>query len=219
MVATLMGAGLDERALVAESGGCQAEVTAKMIEGLAANVPQLDVLEVMPDALVRVQVRGVAGERLQADALRSALSEEVLDRLAAMDRCAVPDDQELAGDVPQQVFEEADDVRALVGALLDEHQQPPRRGDAADDRQVVAAQRQTQDRRLPARGVGPDGPGQQVEAGLVDPDDGPPLLVRPFFRAGQRSVYHASIAASLRWLARRIGFWTLQPAARRSLPT
>ena len=101
---------------MAESGGGEPEVAAEVREGLAAEVPQLDVLEVAPDALVRVQVRGVAGERLQADALGPAGGQEVLDRLAAMDRRAVPEDQELAGDVAEQVLEEADDVRALVGA-------------------------------------------------------------------------------------------------------
>ena len=204
---------------MAESGDGKPEVAAEMVDGRAAEVPQLDVLEVLPDALVRVEVRGVAGELLQADALGGALHQEVLDRLATVDRGAVPEDQELAGDVPQQVLEEADDVRALVGVLLDEHQQASRRGDAADDRQVIAAQRRAQDRGLAARGVGPDGAGQQVEGGLVDPDDGAPLPIGPLFSAGQRSAYQASIAASSRWLARRTGFCTLHPAARRSFPT
>ena len=61
---------------------------------------------------------------------------------------------------------------------------------------------QAEDGRLPARGVGPDRAREQVEARFVDPDDGPPLLVSPLFRAGQRSVRQASIAASFRWLAR-----------------
>src|SRR5881227_2818202 len=110
-----------------------------MWETLAADVTQLDALEVLPDALIRVEVRGVAGELLQADAAGAALGQEVLDRLAAMDGSAIPDDQELAGDVAQEVLQEADDVRALVGMVLHQHEQAPRRGDAADDRQMVAA--------------------------------------------------------------------------------
>ena len=219
MVAALSDAALDDGPPVAEASGGEAEVAPQVWQVLAADVAQLDVLEVGPDALVRVQVRGVAGELLQADASGAALGQEVLDRLPAVDRGAIPEHQELAGDAAEQMLQEADDVRALVGALLDQHQQPTRRGAAADDGQVVAAQRQPADGRLPARGVGPDGTGQEVEAGFVDPDDGPSLLVGPLFRAGQRSVSQASIAASFRWLARVIGFWTLQPAARRSLPT
>jgi len=191
----------------------------EMGEALAADVAQLDALEVVPDALVRVEVGSVAGELLEADAASTALGQEVLDRLAAMDRSAVPDDQELAGDVAQQMLEEAHDVRALVGMLLYVQEQAAVRGDAADDRQVVAAQGQTEDRRLPAWGVGPDRTREEIEARFVDPDDGPTLLVGPLFRAGQRSVRQASTAASFRWLARSIGFCTLQPAARRSLPT
>jgi hypothetical protein len=219
MVAALPNAALDDVPLVAEAGGSEPELASQMREILAADVAQLDVLEVGPDALVGVQVRRVAGESLQLEAPGCPLGQEVLDRLATMDRGAVPQDQELAGKVPQQVLQEADDIRALVGLLLHLHQQPPVLGNAADDRQVIAAQRQAEDRRLAAWGVGPDGAGQQVEAGLVDPDDSPTFLFRPFLRAGQRSVRHTSIAASFRWLARWTGFCTLQPAARRRLPT
>jgi len=219
MVAALPNAALDDGPPVAKTSGGESEVVSQVREVQAADVAQLDVLEVAPEAFVRVQIGGVAGELLQADAPGAALGQEVLDRLAAMDRRAVPEHQEFAGDVAEQVLEEAHDVRALIRPLLHEHQQPAIRGDAADDRQVIAAQRQAEDRRLAARGVGPDGAGQQVEAGLVDPDGGSTFLFGPLFRAGQRSVRQASIAASLRWLARWTGFWTLQPAARRRVPT
>jgi hypothetical protein len=204
---------------VSEAGRGEAEVASEMGEGLAADVAQLDMLEIVPDPFVRVEVRSVPGERLQADAAGTALGQEVLDRLATVDRCAVPDDQQLARDVAEQMLEEADDVRALIRLLLHEHQQPTSRGDATDNRQMIPAQRQSEDGCLATWSVGSDGTGEQIEARLVDPDDGSSLLVGPLFRAGQRSVRQASIAASLRWLARVMGFCTLQPAARRSLPT
>src|SRR5687768_8163213 len=118
-----------------------------MREVLAADIAHLDALEVVPDALVRVQIWSVAGELLQADAAGTAPGEEVLDRLAAMDGSTVPDDQELTGDVAEEMLEEADDVRALVGMILHQHEQAPLRRDAADDRQVVVAQREAEDRR------------------------------------------------------------------------
>lgn len=204
---------------MAETGSGEAEVTSELSEVLAADIAQLDALEVVPDALVRVQIWSVAGELFQADAAGTTLGQEVLDRLAAMDGSTIPDDQEFAGDVAEEMLEEADDVRALVRVLLDQHEQASLRRDAADDRQVVAAQREAEDGCLPAWGVGPDRAREEVEARFVDPDDGPAFLVGPLFRAGQRSVRQASIAASFRWLARSIGFCTLQPAARRSLPT
>jgi len=58
---------LDDGAFVAEPGGSEAEVTSEMGEILAADVAQFDALEVVPDALVGVEVRGVAGELFQAD--------------------------------------------------------------------------------------------------------------------------------------------------------
>ena len=204
---------------MAKAGGGEAEVASEMSEVLAADVAQLDALEVAPDALIRVEVRGVPGELLQADTAGAALGQEILDRLATVDRCAVPDDQELAGDLTEEVLEDAHAIRALVRAFLHQPEQAPRRGDTAADRQVVAAQRAAEDRRLPAWGVGPDRAWEEVAARFVDPDDGPAFLVSPLFRAGQRSVRQASMAAAVRWLARAIGVCTLQPAARRSLPT
>ncbi len=204
---------------MAKAGGGEAKVASELGEILAADVAQLHALEIAPDALVRVEVWSVARERLQADTSGATLSQEVLDRLATMDRGPIPDDQELAGDVAEQMLEKAHDIRALIGVLLHEHQQPARWSDATDNRQVITAQRQPEDGCLAARSVGPDGPGEQVEARLIDPDDGSPLLVSPLFRAGQRSVRQASMAASFRWLARWTGFCTLQPAARNTLPT
>jgi hypothetical protein len=219
MVPAFPHAALDDVPLVAEASGGETKLTSEVREVLAADVAQLDVLEVGPDALVGVQIWSVAREPLQLEPAGGSLGQEVLDRLAAMDRCTIPDDQELAGDVAEQMLEKADDVWALVRSLLHLQEQPPVRSDATDDREVIPAQRQSEDGCLAAWGIGPDGGREQVEAGLVDPDDGSPLLVSPLFRAGQRSVRHASIAASFRWLARWTGFWTLQPAARKRLPT
>jgi hypothetical protein len=219
LIAAFTSAGLDDGAFVTEAGGGESEVVSKVGERLTADIAQLDALEVVPDALIRVEVRGVSGELLQADASGAAVSQEVLDRLAAMDGGTVPDDQQLARDLAEQMLEEAHDIRARVRVILHEHEQTTRRRDAADDGQMVVGQGQTEDGSLPPGGVGADSAGEQVEARFVDPDDGSPLLVSPFFRAGQRSVCQASIAASFRWLARSIGFWTLQPSARRSLPT
>lgn len=194
-------------------------MASEMGEVLAANVAQFDPLEVVPDALVRIEVWGVAGELLQADAVGSTLGQEVLDRLATMDGSTIPDDQELAGNMSEQVLEEADDIRTLVRVVLHAHEQLTGRRDATDHGQMIAAQWETEDGCLATRGVGANRPGEEVEARFIDPDDGSPLLVSLLFRAGQRSVRQSSMVASFRWLARVIGFCTLQPAAHRSLPT
>ena len=68
---------------MAEPGGGEAQVLSELGEVLAAEVSEFDVFEVVPDALVRIQFWGVAGEPLQADALGSTLGQEVLDRPAS----------------------------------------------------------------------------------------------------------------------------------------
>ena len=74
-------------------------------------------------------------------------------RLAAMDRRAIPDHQQLACDLAQQQAQEPHDIFAAIGMVLHLHQQPPIRRDATDGRQMVARQLDPQYRRLPD--VGP----------------------------------------------------------------
>src|SRR5947207_15016304 len=81
---------------------------------------------------------------------------------------------------------------------------------------MTAPARHTQERGLPARVVRADRGRQQVAAGIVDPEDQPALFLGTLFRVGQRSAYQAAMAASSRWVARRIGRCTLQPTARSS---
>jgi hypothetical protein len=65
---------------------------------------------------------------------------------------------------------------------------------------MVAGQRDAQQRGLASGSPGPHRHGQEIEAGLIYPDDGPPLLGGFCSRAGQRSCYQAAIAASSRCL-------------------
>jgi hypothetical protein len=74
---------------------------------------------------------------------------------------------------------------------------------------MVVGERYAQDRRLPARRPGPHYQGQQIEAGLVYPDDGAPFGGRFFSRAGHRSCHQAAMAASSRCVARSTGRCTL----------
>ena len=109
----------------------------------------------------------------------------------------------------QQHAQEAHDIVGAVGLVLGLQEQPPVGGDAADGRQVVVGERHAQQWRLPAGRPGAHGHGQQIEARLVYPDDGAPLVGGFFSRAGQRSRHQAWMAASLRWVARATGRWTL----------
>ena len=104
----------------------------------AAHVPQFDAFEIGPDALVRVEIGCVAWQLLQLEPFGSTLSQEVFDRLTAMDRRPIPEHQELAGQVSQEVAQEQHHIWTAEGVILDLQQQAPTRRDAADDRQMVA---------------------------------------------------------------------------------
>src|SRR5574341_1884651 len=116
--------GMDEMRFVPETGDGLAKFEAKMSKVKTATVTQFNMLEIAPDPFIRVEVRGIAGQALQMDALGSTLSEEIADVGAAMSRQAIPDDQQLAGEMPQQMLEEAHEIGAFEGAFLGQGEQP-----------------------------------------------------------------------------------------------
>jgi len=77
---------VDDPALVAEPSHGQVQGVAQMLQRGATVVAQLDPLQVVPDALVRIQVRRIPWQDLEVEAGGSAIGQEVLDRLAGVDR-------------------------------------------------------------------------------------------------------------------------------------
>src|SRR4051794_4076658 len=107
----------DDVPLVAKSSGSQAQVLLQVIQVGAAHVPQLHVVEVRPDAFVWVEVRRVARQLLKAESLGRTLGQKGLDRSAAMNR-TVPDHQQLAWNVSQQMLKEVDYLRTAERVIL-----------------------------------------------------------------------------------------------------
>ena len=176
-VAALGDAATEDLALVAEPLDGQAQFKPQLVQIGAAEVAQLDVLEIVPDALVGIQVRGVARQLRQLEARRRALRQEVLDGLSAMDRRPIPDHEHLARNLAQQMAQKLDDLGTPKRALADLEEQPPLVGEAADDGEMVAGTGHPEDRCLTSRSVGTHQARQQIEAGLVYPDDGTPLAL------------------------------------------
>ncbi len=192
----------------------EAEFPPQLIHVLAAPVLQFASLQEIPDTLVGVEVGRGGGQALEVQALGRARREEVLDRLAVMNRRTVPDHQQLAAHLAHQLAEEGHDRRPADGLVLHMGTHPSVRGHGADHRAMVVRQRGAQDRRLSHGGGGTGDERQQREPGLVYEADGA-LLGRGFAPgAGQVSSRHARTFASSRWLARWIGFWTLSPSFR-----
>ena len=71
-----------------------------------------------------------------------------MDSFATVDWRAIPDYQELTGDLAQDMLEKANHVRSLESAFLLHHQQLTFRSDATNYREMVAAQVLSQNWRL-----------------------------------------------------------------------
>jgi len=101
MVARLSDACLDHGALVAQPLLRAAQRQSQRSQVLAAEIGEFDALEMVPDALVRMKLGRIARQMLQMKTLGGSLAQEVLDGLPAMDRRAIPDDQQLAAYLAQ----------------------------------------------------------------------------------------------------------------------
>src|SRR5258708_10757500 len=209
MVTTLCDACPQDRALMAQALVASTKRHTQIEEIGAAAVAQFDPLEIVPQPFDRIEFGRVAGQLLQVQACGRTAGEVVLDGMGAMKWCAVQDDEELAADLTQQPAQEAHDIGAAIGMVLRLHKEAPVRGESADRGQVVVRQRHAQDGRVPTGRPGPHGHRQEVEAGLIYPDDGAPLLDRFFSKAGHRSCHQAAMPVSSRCVARSRGRWTL----------
>src|SRR5260221_2575990 len=98
MVAALRNARLQDVPLVAQTLFATAQRQAQRGQISTAAVAQFDALEVVPPPFDRSELGRIAGQLLQMEALGRTAGEVVLDRLAAMNGCPVPDDQQLATD-------------------------------------------------------------------------------------------------------------------------
>ena len=177
---------------------------------MANHISQFDMLQLLPDAFVWVKIRRVARQPFQVDR-SGGLGQQRFDRFVMMDRCAIPNDQQSAAQLALQVLQEAHRIPAFECSRLHRHQQLACAGYPADHREMIARQRYPQNWRLSTRGVTAHPARQQVETGLVYPDDDSSFALALFLSAGQRSLYQAAITASSRWLARMIGFCGVQP--------
>ena len=175
------------------------------------------VLTVRPDVLHRIQFGRIRREvlRLQATFL---VADELLRNFAAVARKPIPNQQDVAINVAEQVFEELDDLLGLDGLFEDLKIEIPE-GDAGDDGQGLPVEVELEYRRLPSRRPGAPPMRPLAQAAFVYEDDRPALFLGFFLISGQRLCFHSSINASFRSKARPTGCCTLQFNCRRMRQT
>lgn len=168
----------------------------------------------MPRGFDRIEFRCVGGQFLQMQA--RVLVAELMQALPVVDRRTVPDDDDMAAKMFEQVPEKVLNLiaRDVLRVKPEVEPKPPAfRADrqAADDRDPGVVVAVPDDRGLthPRPGT-PDG-GDQHEARFVGKDDVRTQPRSVFFTRGQSLRFHCSIRASSRSSARLSGFWQLKP--------
>lgn len=204
--------------LVPQSSYCFAQLPLQLSHILATHVPKFDPFKVLPYPFIRVQFRRIPWQPLQVYA-PATTTQHLFDFSAPMNWRSIPDDQQLAFNLPQQVAQESSHICSFVCSLLHHQVQSAFLINGTDGRQMISADHLAQHRRLTSRRIGAHYRGQQVETGLVYPEDYSPFPPGLFLIAGHRLRDQLSIAASSRWRARRAGTCKLQPTSRSRRPT
>lgn len=175
------------------------------------------VLAVGPDVLHWVQFRRVGWQILHLQAA-FLIADKLLRDPTAVGRKAIPNQQNVAVDVAEQVFEELDDLLGFDGLFEDLKVEVPER-DAGDDRQGFPVEMELEDRSLPSRR--PRAPPMRplAQTAFVYEDDRSALFLSFFLISGQRLCFQSAIKASFRSNARPTGCCTLQFNCRRTRQT
>src|SRR5579863_7145075 len=165
----------------------------------------------------RIEFRGIDRQIVQRQAA-SLAGDKFSDQVAAMNLGTIPDYQQSARQMTQQMGKELHHLRGADGALVKpEMEVPPR--DAGDGREHLPVEMILQHRGLSARRPGAHPMGPLAQPALVDEDDGAPLAACFFLSCGQRTRCQYRMASSSRSSARPVGRWQLQPSWRRMRQT
>ena len=146
------------------------------------------------------------------------VADELLGNLAAMRREPIPNQQDVAGDVAEQVFEKLNDLFGLDGPVEDLKVEVPQ-GDTSNHREGLPVEMELQDWRLSARCPSSPPVRSLAQTTFVDEDDRPALFLGFFLISGQRRCCQSSMRASFRSQARPTGCCTLHRNCRRMRQT
>src|SRR5438477_7112714 len=171
--------------------------------------------------LLRVQRRRVGWQPVEVVGGRVS-GHEGLHRVRPMRMESVPGDDHRTADLPPEIPQRADDLRAMdrPGEMsgVEARGTGQRRDQGDDTRDLPPLAHPPQDGRVPPRGPGRADAGPKRVTRLVHEGNGTPCAASPLFRRGQSRWSHASTKASSRSLARGIGRWALHPRARNAGP-
>jgi hypothetical protein len=91
---------------------------AEMAQVETAHIPHLDACELVPEALVRIELRGIRRQTLQVEALRRPIREELLNGVAAVNGRTIPDEPHPTRHRAQQVLQKGHHILRIYGGVL-----------------------------------------------------------------------------------------------------
>lgn len=168
-------------------------------------------LEMPPHIFNGIEFGRIGGQPLDLNASPGG-GNEVFDQKAAMNGSAIPKDQDFSGNMPLEMFQEFNHLKAFDAAGMDLKEKSPQ-GQAADERKAFPVERLLEHRSLSAWSPGARPGRPRAQPAFVNKDNGSALADRLFFKAGQTSCFQRPIALSSRSTARRSGRWQLNPLA------
>ena len=189
------------------------EVSLQFGDAIRAGVGERPLRQV-PHAFVGVEFGSIGREPLQAKPWEPAA--EVSKGVPFVDPAVVPQDDDVASQVAQEVPEELarlsmPNVLLRVELEVQPEAAPPwTHRHSGDDRNLVAAVEMAMDRGLAARRPRSVHAGYEQEARLVYEDEMGAQPLGVFFTRGQSFFLQHAMASSSRSTARRSGFWWLQ---------
>src|SRR5258706_8266494 len=181
----------------------------EFVQRRGAEVGQGVTLQPRPEVLHRVAVRGIGWK--ERDVYCPVDGVQIFpNQSAAVGLQAIPDDQQLAPEMPAEGLEEFDYLRASNGAVV-ESKQAVHPGQSGDDRNVVPGEMKLNDRRLSFGCPSSYSRRSLAQSGLVYEDDDSSLAERFFLSLGNVFFFQSRTAWSSRSMARRSGFLLANP--------
>jgi hypothetical protein len=98
--------------LVPQSHDRQSEFKPKLRQILTSDVSQLNILQLLPDSLCRIELRRIGRQPLSANMFRFAFSHKA-PHLLTVNRRAVPDDHQLTFDLVAEMLQKSHTIGAI----------------------------------------------------------------------------------------------------------
>lgn len=135
-----------------------------------AQIGNLMLLEIGPDRFNRIEFGGVSRQACNRD-MSVQFFQPGANLAAAMDRSAIPDDQQRPLDLTLERAEKFDDLLGANGAGK-EPKVKLREGQTGNGRELLPGKTVLKNRRLAAQAPGAGDAGPFAQSGFVDEDDG-----------------------------------------------